>query len=100
MLVEHGKIYVAAFQKPWWVREFMLQSWARSLGIEIAGLWPRGHVNAPRITPPNPRPYTHLLAGRMAGPTKELELPKEIAWVSELEIQAPSRPFVVRRRVG
>jgi len=100
MLVENGKFYVAAFQKPWWVSQFLLQGWARSLGIEIAGLWPRGHVNAPAISPPNPRPYTHLVAGRMAGPSQELELPKEIAWVSELVQAPPARSFVIRRRTG
>lgn len=99
MFIENGKIYVAAFQKPWWVSQFMLQSWARGLGIEIAGLWPRGHVNAPEpLIPPNTRPYTHLVAGRMAGPSRELELPTEMAWVQAYELGESQKPFVVRRR--
>lgn len=101
MLVEHGKVYVAAFSKPWWVTPALLAVWARPLGIKIEGFWPKGHPNAPAIVVADTgRPWTHLIGGRMDGPSQELELPKEIAWVTEFRSNPPMVPFVVRRRTG
>ena len=53
--------------------------------IRIVGFWPKGHKNAPPFPPGVGnlvgKPYSHLVAGKMIGPTRELELPGEVAWV-------------------
>jgi hypothetical protein len=97
---EHDRTYVAAFQKPWWVGVMVLHGLAQRLGIGLSGFWPKDHPNAPAITPPNAKPYTHLIAGRVEGATQTLELPAEIAWVAEVPVAASAQPFVIRRRTG
>jgi hypothetical protein len=100
MRFESGKSYLAAFRKPWYVTLGMLQTWASELGIRIDGYWPRGHPNAGQLARiVGEKPYTHLIAATMTGPTRELELKPEITWVGAADL-GPAQTFTVRRRTG
>lgn len=98
MRFETGRTYLSAFNKPWFVTLNLLRSLARERGIEIVGFWPKDHPNAPRVGPPNGLLYTHLIAGRVAGPTVVIEDRPEVAWIVGLDRPKTPRPFEVRRK--
>jgi len=90
MRFAHSQTYLAAFAKPWYVTLGFLQAGARERGFRLVGYWPKGHPNAPKFPPGVGlgRPYSHLVAGRMDGPDRDLELPSEVAWVIALPVDS------------